>query len=191
MDLSRAIELRRSVREYKQKKVPKEIIRKIINSGLLAPSLHNLQPWHFIILNQNYKKKIAEIMRKRSEKELIFLNTVLKENALIIENAPLAIAVYNTKPLSKRLRRFGKFYESRSIIWESQSIACCIENMLLKAYSLGLGGLFMGCVLLCDKAINKLLGARGELMVVLTLGYPRNIPKKLKRKPLKEITTFL
>ena len=130
MDLNRAIKLRRSVREYKQKKVPKEIVRKIINSGLLAPSLHNLQPWHFVILNQDYKEKISEIMRKRSGKEFVFLNTVLKENALIVENAPLAIAVYNTKLLSKRLRRFGKFYENRSIIWESQSIACCIENML-------------------------------------------------------------
>ena len=191
MNIDRAINLRRSIRGYKNKKVPRDIACKIIDSGRMAPSLHNLQPWHFIVLDSTRRKEIAKIMRKRSEKEFIFLNTVLKENALAIENAPLAIAVYNTGPLSRRLRRFGRFYENRSIIWESQSIACCIENMLLKARSLGLGSAFIGCVLLCDKAINKLLGAKGELMAVVTLGYSRKIPKKLKRKPLKEVTTFL
>jgi len=191
MDIDRVISTRRTVREYKDKRVSKALVRDIIDAGRKAPSLHNLQPWHFIVLSQIYKKRIADIMRKRAGKELIFLSSVLRDNASVIEAAPVVMVVYNTRPLSVRFKRLGRFYEGRSITWEIQSIACSIENMLLKATSLKLGSALIGCSLLCEKEIKRLFNTTDELAAILTFGYPSRPPKPAKRKKFTKITKFL
>jgi nitroreductase len=188
MNLNAAIRSRRTVRSYKDKDIPKNIARKIIGAGCRAPSVHNLQPWYFFVLSKKSKKGIADIMRRRSEGEFVFINTILKENAGIIEKAPLAMVVCSTMPLSKRLKRLGGFYHERSIIWEVQSVACCIENMMLISESMGIGCAFIGCVLLCDKEIKGLLNTGHELMGVLTFGYPKDKQRRLKKmKPERMI----
>ncbi|MCW4014199.1 MAG: nitroreductase family protein, partial [Candidatus Bathyarchaeota archaeon] len=42
---------RRSVRRYKDKKIPDEIIIKLLKAAMNAPSAHNKQPWHFIVVD--------------------------------------------------------------------------------------------------------------------------------------------
>jgi nitroreductase len=66
-----------------------------------------------------------------------------------------------------------------------------MENMFLKAASLGLGGLLIGCSLLCEKQINRLLGADKELMGVLVFGYPRRYTKQARKNNPRETTTLL
>lgn len=41
---------RKSVRQYTDKKITKEDLDKIIKAGISAPSGLNLQPWHFIVI---------------------------------------------------------------------------------------------------------------------------------------------
>ena len=61
MELSKVIEQRRSIRKYKDKPVPKEKIMKILESGRIAPSASNRQPWHFIVVqNKEMIKKLAK-----------------------------------------------------------------------------------------------------------------------------------
>lgn len=190
MNLNTAIKSRKTIRAYKDKAIPKNIVNKIITAGSMAPSVHNLQPWYFFILSEKYKKKTADIMRKRSEKEFVFLNTILRENATIIEKAPLVIAVCSTMALSKRLKRLGRFYEERSATWEIQSVACCIENMMLLAASMGIGSAFIGCALLCGREIKGLLNTEYELMSVLTFGYPKNKEGLTRKAPVKKIIEY-
>ncbi|GEM_PF-1795205 len=191
MNLDTAIKSRKTIRAYKDRIVPKDAVRKIISAGCDAPSVHNLQPWYFFILSEKSKKHIAGIMRKRSEKEFVFLSAILRANAAIIEKAPLAVIACNIMPLSKRLKRLGKFYEKRSAIWEIQSIACCIENMMLTSASMGMASAFIGCALLCDKAIRDYLNTEYEIMAVLTFGYPKDKGKRHKKIPLKKITEYI
>ena len=190
MNLNIAIRSRKTIRAYKNKTIPKDVINKIIATGCMAPSVHNLQPWYFFILSEKYKKQTADIMRKRSEKEFVFLNTILRKNADIIEKAPLVLVVCNTMPLSKRLKRLGRFYEKCSAIWEIQSVACCIENMMLSSASMGIGSAFIGCALLCGREIKGLLNTEYELMSVLTFGYPKNKEGLTRKAPIKKITEY-
>ncbi len=79
MDAFEAIENRRSIRKYKQKTIPKEIIEKLINAARLAPSAINIQPWEFIaITNTETLNKIAYIT----------------DHGKFIANAPLCIAIF-------------------------------------------------------------------------------------------------
>ena len=53
---------RRSVRLYKKKQVPEELVKRVIEAGRFAPSAGNNQPWKFIVI-QN-RETIDEIDRK-------------------------------------------------------------------------------------------------------------------------------
>ena len=64
-----SIENRRSIRKYKSREVPKELIEEIIRAGMLAPSSKNRQPWKFIVATGDAKQESLEAMRKGLERE--------------------------------------------------------------------------------------------------------------------------
>ena len=51
MDFDKLVHERRSIRGYKQKPVPKEVIAEIIGLAKGAPSSMNTQPWHFHVIS--------------------------------------------------------------------------------------------------------------------------------------------
>lgn len=53
MDTFEAIRTRRTTRTFLPTKVPDETIGKILEAGRLAPSARNLQPWHFIVIQDS------------------------------------------------------------------------------------------------------------------------------------------
>lgn len=61
-ETEKVIYKRRSVRLYKRKQVPKELVKRVLEAGRFAPSAGNNQPWKFIVI-QN-KSLIDEIDRK-------------------------------------------------------------------------------------------------------------------------------
>lgn len=50
MSLLDVIFRRRSIRRYKSKPVPDDVLKNILEAGRLAPSADNIQPWHFIVV---------------------------------------------------------------------------------------------------------------------------------------------
>lgn len=64
MDTFEIISSRRSIRKYKNTDIPNELVQKIIEAGLKAPSSKNKQPWKFIIMKVVEKERIiAEIVK--------------------------------------------------------------------------------------------------------------------------------
>ena len=61
-ETEKVIYKRRSIRLYKKKQVPKELVHRVIEAGRFAPSAGNNQPWKFIAI-QN-KNLISEISQK-------------------------------------------------------------------------------------------------------------------------------
>jgi len=52
MSVYETIFKRRSIRRFKNKKIPNQILEKCVNAAHLAPSASNLQPWEFIIVDR-------------------------------------------------------------------------------------------------------------------------------------------
>lgn len=64
MDVYEAIRTKRAIRQYQDKPLPEEAVRRILNAGRLAQSAKNLQPWHFIAIHErSILKKLAELGR--------------------------------------------------------------------------------------------------------------------------------
>ncbi len=53
MELIDVIKSRRSVRNYKSEKIPRDILANIIDCARLAPSANNIQPWEFIVVTES------------------------------------------------------------------------------------------------------------------------------------------
>ena len=53
MDAIKCIKERRSVRNYKEEKIPEEDIRKILDCARHAPSANNKQPWEFVVVEND------------------------------------------------------------------------------------------------------------------------------------------
>jgi len=51
MEALDAIRTRRSVRKFTDKLIPKEVIDKLLEAAMSAPSARNQQPWHFVVID--------------------------------------------------------------------------------------------------------------------------------------------
>jgi nitroreductase len=61
MDFYEAVRARRSIRNYTDKPVPKEVIQRALSAALLAPNSSNLQTWGFYwVKNPEKKQKLVE-----------------------------------------------------------------------------------------------------------------------------------
>ena len=57
------IKQRRSIRKYKKEPVPQEVVQRIIETAVYAPSAHNAQPWRFVVItDQGQKEALAGAM---------------------------------------------------------------------------------------------------------------------------------
>ena len=193
MSVQQIIKKRRTIRIYKKKLISKNLIKKIIESGRWAPSPHNSQPWLFVVIRNNkLKEKLLKLLNRSSKEFLVGVRVLFKNTIQIIEKAPLIILVYNTKSFSQKVKKLGEPYFSNAYISEIQGISSAIQNMYLMATSLGIGMAWLTFPLLVKEKINRLLKIKKyELVAILTLGYPAERGKRLKRKSLSEIVKFI
>ena len=63
------IQRRRTIRDFSDKPVPKDILINCLKSAGTAPSGANRQPWHFSVISDiEIKKKIREAAEKEEKK---------------------------------------------------------------------------------------------------------------------------
>ena len=61
-----AIDRRRSIRRFSDKEIPHEVICKIVESGIKAPSAKNRQPWKFMVIQGQAKENMLRRFRPES-----------------------------------------------------------------------------------------------------------------------------
>lgn len=188
METSEAIKRRRSIRGFSSKKVNKSLIKSIIEAGRLAPSTKNTQPWHFLVLTGESKDKLAEVAQKHFVEAAWIKDGSTRASCEILKQAPAVILVFNKGPRSggeKKVTHNPKLLGA--VIAETLSIGACIENMILKATSLGLGSLWMGDLTNAAEAINSHLKVKYDLIAGVAIGYPeyKIKPRQLLKPDIK------
>lgn len=186
MQLKEVIEKRVSTREYSIEKVSKKDIEQLIDSARKAPSAGNRQPWHFVILQEESKQKVADLLLRQYKKEKNVKDSVyateeyspvmsLVNSIRIISEAPVLILVFREKN--------DNWYEGDYL-----SIGCAVEHIALSAVDLGLSTLWIRDVIYQRNNIAKLLKKDNmELVTGITVGYSTEYPYERKRKSLEEI----
>ncbi|MDF2566255.1 MAG: nitroreductase [Massilibacillus sp.] len=187
MDIIRGIEARRSVRKFQDKVIPKDIIERILELSTKAPSGKNRQPWKFVILQNNKKDELVNLMRK-------IASAYKKQNTNIgsyeltinsINEASVLILVFN--PYSK----IEEDYNYYRLITDTQSIGAAIQTIALVAPNFGLGTLWICDIFYCHNEIMTWLECEDELVAAVAIGYPNEYPHSRPRKLLHEVTEWI
>ena len=167
MEIFEAITNRRSVRAYKQLVLPLGTIEKLLDAARWAPSAGNVQPWAFVVAASTDMKR-ALCLAAYSQKE--------------IEDASIVIVVCaDEKRAEERYGARGK------TLFCLQDTAAAIQNILLTAYSLGLGSCWVGTFK--EGQVRKAIRAPDEMrpVAMIPVGYPDEAPEARGRRSLSEI----
>jgi len=181
MDLDQALKGRRSIRKYLNRNVSEELIRQVIEAATFAPSAKNGQQWRFTVLMGNSKRDLTDVFRR--ELEVVSRRIGRRhmgssfESCSIMEQVPVVIMVWNAGTMG----------------WETEihSVAAAIQNMLLKAYSLGLGTLWIGDIFYAIEALKNHLNKPWKPIAAVALGWAANHPEPPPRKSVDDVTEFL
>ncbi|TXT61503.1 MAG: NAD(P)H-quinone oxidoreductase subunit I, chloroplastic [Promethearchaeota archaeon] len=192
-DLIKFIRVRRSIRRYKDKEVPKEVIESVLDAIRYAPSARNDRAWKYIVLKD--EENIDKI-RQAVIKMLGLLKKIVDHKRFLKYFLPKSIKHMVTESRTEvSLNNFfeevdqGKdpvFYEAPVLLIsyapELNSLALndagiALTHGMFAAQSLGLGTCWIGYA---QEAINrydelkKMLGISDEMKItgVLILGYP-------------------
>lgn len=191
------IKKRRSVRRFSKQPIPQEVIDYCLKAAGTSPSGANQQPWHFVVVkNQKKKKQIREkaeevekkFYKKQAPKEFLEALEPLKTKweKPFLENAPYLIIIFAKKyRISSNGEKSKNYYVSRSV-----GIATGI--LITALHHVGLSMLpytpsSMGFLrTLLDRPENE------WPFLVLVVGFPSKkaeIPN-ISKKSLEKITTY-
>lgn len=153
----------------------------MLEAGTWAPSAKNGQQWRFTVLigdskkqfNNMFENELNLFISKYGEKEVGSALWTLE----IQRQAPVLIIVWNA----------GVY----DWITEEHNVAAAIQNILLRAYELGLASLRIGDVFYASKAIVNYFDKEWKLSGAITLGYSDDKPEIPYKKSIDEVSEFL
>lgn len=182
----------RALRRFKPDPIPDEVLFQIFDAAIRAPSGQNVQDWRFIVITdggvkaklqewaqeswKRYQPKFAanpELMDELPRTPRLSLRSVehLVNN---VGTAPAVICV-----MGQRGRHSTP----------GGSIFPAVQNLLLSARALGLGGSIFNLPLSHrDELVEMLkIPEDREIYCLLPIGYPTDKPGPVKRKPVKDV----
>ncbi len=189
MDVFEAIKTRRSIGKVKDEAPPKALVEKILEAGTWAPSHHRTEPWRFVVLSGDARKRLGEVMAEALRDTLQDSGSQEAKAKLDSElgkplRAPVIIALVvspQDKPGVKAVEEFA-------------SVAMAAQNMMLEAQGVGLATLLRTGDATYQKKVNRFFGLKNPeyLFGFVYLGYsamPTSPPAS--RVPFKEKTIWL
>ena len=167
---------RRSIRKYKDQKIPKELLKEIVDIAKYAPSWGNLQIARYTIIdNEEIIKQIA------NEGVLDFIY-----NKKTLENTKGIAVLTFVKGKSGKIK---DIHYSNS--WEIFDAGIACQTFCLSAFEKGIGTCIFG--VFNDKLVRELAKIPEEETIgaIITYGFPDEVITSTKRKETAEILRFI
>lgn len=189
---------RRTIREFSDKPVPREVVENCILTAGTAPNGANMQPWQFVIVdNKKIKKKIREAAE---EEERIFytqrapqewLDALAPlgtdENKPFLENAPYLIVIFS--------RRYDILPDGRRVknYYTSESVGIATGMLITAVHNAGLVSLTHTPSPM--NFLNEILNrpANEKPYLILVIGHPAEGAKvpEIQKKSLNNISEYI
>ncbi len=192
------IRRRRTVRDFSDRPVPREVIEDCLRAAGTAPSGANIQPWHFVVVSDPAIKRTIRVEAEKEEHEFYhhkapqeWLDALAPlgtdERKPFLEDAPYLIVIF--------AETYGVLPDDRKVkhYYAQESVGIATGMLITAVHHAGLVSLThtpspMGF-------LNEILGrpVRERPFLVLVVGYPAEgatVPV-ITKKPLEEIVTFV
>ncbi len=150
MDLYTAINQRRTIRDFDDREIDKEIIYRILEAGFKAPTNDHMRNWDFIVISDKQDKAaiVGNISKDTSKERAagiienwhmtddcqigMYMDAIPKQYSMLYHAGCIVLPLFKQSwPLLKP--------ETLSSLNPFASIWLCIENILLTATAEGLG----------------------------------------------------
>lgn len=204
METIEAIRKRKSTRAFLKKEIDSDVLQEILSAGLQAPSPKNDQPWYFLIVEAEEKRRKAANLLEARLKELRAENELLGiqrsdisgafESVRVMKEAPVLVFVYLDSEKCKgydddvKWSLNAKDFECTHIM----AVGASIQNILLAATQKGVDSLWLGDIFYAYNELHEYLCTDGCLMATVALGYGFSDTVKSSRKPYEEaVSCFL
>lgn len=189
---------RRTVRQFSQRPVPREIIEDCLRAAGTAPSGANMQPWHFVVVNDPEVKR--HVRQAAEAEERAFYNGRASEEWLealaplgtdadksFLETAPYLIVVfaqnYGLDPDGQKIKHY----------YVSESVGIATGILITAIHQAGLVSLTHTPSPM--NFLSEILGrpANERPFLILVVGYPAEgvMLPNITKKSLEEIATFI
>ncbi len=191
------IKRRRTVRDYSNRPVPRDVIENALRAAGTAPNGANLQPWHFVVVSDPEIKRRIRIAAEEEEREFYrhkappeWLDALAPlgtdEHKPFLETAPYLIAIF--------AQSYGRLPDGRKVkhYYVQESVGIAAGFLIAALHHAGLATLthtpspmnFLNDIL--DRPAHE------RPFLLLVVGYPAEncqVPV-IGKKPLDEIVTF-
>ena len=191
------LQTRRSVRNFADRKVPRELIEQCLLTAGTAPSGANRQPWHFAVVSDPAIKQQIRLAAEEEEREFYqrrapqdWLDALAPlgtdENKPFLEIAPYLIVIFGQKfKLDSEGKKHKNYYVPESVGIASGMLITALHNAGLATLTHTPSPM---------KFLNQILGrpATEKPEMILVVGYPENgaeVPD-ITRKCLADIASF-
>lgn len=187
-EVLKAIAERRSLRQYRDEPVSREILDELTVMTRWAPSNWNSQPWRLYYFDKKsdiesicsvMDARAAEALESSSDKHFRHFVEHCSSYFYVLRQSPVVVAMFY-KPFAPRMEASVSEYfgdETGGAGWNPNliSFGMAAQNLLLAAHSMGLAGCFhSGPVPFLDGRIHEMLGLHPKLVLggLVTLGWP-------------------
>jgi len=193
------IENRRSIRVFEDRPVPQEVVDKLLETAVLAPSAHNAQHWRFVVMTKREDKlrfaermgidhRTAMLAQGMSETDVESRAKAREER---ISGAPvivlLCLDTADVRNFNDATRDDGDY------LMGVQSVALAGGHLLLAAHAEGLGAVWICAPLFAPERVREALDLPPNWIPqgMISLGYPAEEPKTKVMKPLTDVVRFI
>lgn len=189
---------RQSVRRFQDRQVPLEVLDRLLEVVVWAPSAHNRQPWRFVVLtSREGKAALAQAMGGELARDLrdsgvseAEISARTGRSLQRILGAPAAVllcldaSTLDSYPDQRR--------QQAEALMGVQSVAMAGCYLLLAAQAEGLGGVWLCAPLFAPQAAWSALDLpeNWSPQGLVLLGYPAAFPLKRERYPVAEVTIY-
>lgn len=190
ISLGEAIFSLRAIRRVRPDPIPDDDVHDILTAAIQAPNGGNAQPWHFLaVRDPDLRRQLGVLYReawwaKRADQGIHGPGDIDRSNGTMLSAMRLADE-FGEAPLVVLLCATDQGANALS------SVIPAVQNLLLAARALGIGGTITTLHAVVDERAKELLGIPEEIQIVyaVPLGYPRGNFGPVTRKPLAEVAS--
>jgi len=208
MLIDEAIRSRRSIRRYKAQKPARELIEKLIELAVCAPSASNKQPWRFFVVDERSTiermaaavEEAVQRIARHIEPRFADAFRAYCDYFVRFRQAPVVIVpAFRELVVLSNLVDAATSAEDRETIRAMEfnsgliSTSLALQNLMLYAHSIGLGSSCMTGPLVASGEIKRLLDIPQSWHVAacVPVGYPAEAPQPVGRKDVETVVRWV
>jgi nitroreductase len=197
LNLFEAMHTARSIRRFRTDPVPDALVQRVLDAAIQAPSGTNAQSWRFVVVRDpDLRRQLGELYRQ-GFREVYAPDRAANETdpnrRRVIRSADYLAEHMGSEPPVLVLACIERSPNSTGATHTAgSSIFPAVQNLLLAARALGLGGCLTTLHLRREAQVKALLGipSHVDTYTLIPLGYPASPHGPLRRRPVAEITHY-